>query len=100
MLTMPILDSKGRALAVMQFLNKNGGVFSREDFDMLHALCAQTSMAIQVSDSVKSKNRVMNQEERQRQSQSEMRDSLLNVPIKQISSLRENHCNASFRFNP
>ena len=51
MLTMPILDSKGHSLAVMQFLNKNGGVFSREDFDMLRALCAQTSMAIQVFDS-------------------------------------------------
>ncbi len=50
MLTMPILDSRGGTLAVMQFLNKNGGgVFTREDFDMLHALCAQTSMAIQVT---------------------------------------------------
>lgn len=56
MLTMPILDSKGHSLAVMQFLNKNGGVFSREDFDMLRALCAQTSMAIQVFDYLSERN--------------------------------------------
>lgn len=47
LLAMPLLDRDQRVLGVVQFINKSAGAFTTEDEDLLHAFCAQASVALQ-----------------------------------------------------
>jgi len=47
LLTSPMFDLKGRAIGVIQAVNKTGGVFTAEDEETISLLCAQCGVAIQ-----------------------------------------------------
>ncbi|HEY3117900.1 MAG TPA: GAF domain-containing protein [Chloroflexota bacterium] len=46
MLCMAIQDSAGKRMGVLQVLNKDSGVFTREDEEMLGAICSQAAIAL------------------------------------------------------
>lgn len=47
LLTVPMIDLKGRPLGVIQAVNKIGGIFGREDEETIELLAAQGGVAIQ-----------------------------------------------------
>ncbi|HSI33418.1 MAG TPA: GAF domain-containing SpoIIE family protein phosphatase [Tepidisphaeraceae bacterium] len=47
LLTAPMFDLKGRAIGVIQAVNKTGGIFTAEDEESIALLCAQGGVAIQ-----------------------------------------------------
>ncbi|MEW6778133.1 MAG: GAF domain-containing sensor histidine kinase, partial [Bdellovibrionota bacterium] len=49
-LCMPIRSSTGKVLGVVQVLNKKDGIFTKDDEDLLDALCAQAALSLQNSE--------------------------------------------------
>jgi len=47
MVTVPLISMEGKALGVMQVLNKNGGNFDQDDQDLLTIMAAQAATAIE-----------------------------------------------------